>query len=107
MCSKTSLASEMSILFSRKRWIFDSDEDPNQILQKVEEFIVAGSHDDYKKLFAERSAAEFVVYQIEKTSPPGAFSCLETIFQTGEHAFPCRRNVSASRGASARKRVEQ
>jgi hypothetical protein len=61
----------MSILFSRKKWIFDSDEDPNEILQKVEEFIVAGSHDDNKKLFAERSAAEFV-YQIEKTLPPGA-----------------------------------
>jgi fido (protein-threonine AMPylation protein) len=89
----------LPILFSRKEWIFDSDEDPNEILQKVEEFIVAGSHDssskkdNYKKLFADRSAAEFVYSsnQMEKTLPPGAskhqtFSCLETIFQTGEHS---------------------
>ena len=86
----------LPIIFSRKKWIFDSDEDPNEILQKVDEFIVAGRHekkDDYKKLFADRSAAEFVYSSnlMEKTLPPGAskhqtFSCLETIFQTGEHS---------------------
>lgn len=88
--------SSLPILFSRKEWIFDPDEDPNEILQKVEAFIDAGSDShhakgNYKKLFADRSAAEFVYSsnQMEKTLPAGAskhqtFSCLETIFQTGD-----------------------
>ena len=85
----------LPILFSRKEWIFDADEEPNEILHKVEEFIRRTEKDEYEQIFADRSAAEFVYSsnQMEKTLPAGAskhetFACLESMFQTGECIEP-------------------
>ena len=79
------------ILFSRKAWIFDPDEDPNDILQKVNQFACRTEKYAYEQIFANRSAAEFVYSSnlMEKTLPVGfsehaTFTCLEDIFQQTE-----------------------
>jgi fido (protein-threonine AMPylation protein) len=81
----------MPVLFSRRKWIFDGDEEPDDILQKVEEFVGRTEKDAYEQIFADRSAVEFVYSsnQLEKTLPIGfseheTFACLEGIFQHNE-----------------------
>ena len=80
------------IVFSRKAWIFDPDnEDPDDILHKVDEFACRTEKDTYEQIFANRSAAEFVYSSnlMEKTLPIGfsehaTFLCLEEVFQKQE-----------------------
>lgn len=79
------------IIFSRKKWIFDPDEEPSEILRTVEDFLSMRVDSDYERLFANRSAAEFVYSSnlMEKTLPSGAsahdtFACLETVYEKSQ-----------------------
>ncbi len=81
----------LPILFSRKPWLFDADEEPNDILQKVDEFVSRAEKHPYEETFARRSAAEFVYSSnlMERTLPVGVsqhatFMCLEAVFRTPE-----------------------
>jgi len=83
----------MALIFSRKPWIFETDEDPNDILHKVNEFVSRPEKTEYEKIFANRSAAEFVYSSnlMEKTLPVGVsehatFACLESVFSAQSDA---------------------
>ena len=81
----------MPIFFSRKAWIFDPEEDPVHIFQKVDAFAHRTEKDAYEAIFAKRSAAEFVYSSnlMERTLPTGVsehatFLCLEDVFEEKE-----------------------
>jgi fido (protein-threonine AMPylation protein) len=99
------------ILFSRKAWIFDPDEDPDDILRKVDEFACRTEKDAYEQIFANRSAAEFVYSSnlMERTLPVGfsehaTFLCLEEVFQKkGSDEICSSWNADGSRNQSEMK----
>ena len=80
--------SKIPILFSRKAWLFGSDEEPSEILQTVEDFVTRSEKHPYEKIFAKHAAVSFVYSsnKMERTLPNGVseqdtFQCLESLFE--------------------------
>jgi fido (protein-threonine AMPylation protein) len=78
-----SVEAGMPVLLSKKRWLFDIDEDSSKILHIVEEFVRRINKDDCEQVFINQSAAEFIYSSnlMEKTLPLGVskhdtFLCL-------------------------------
>ena len=86
-CVGTAPDHELPILFSHKEWYFRDDEEPNEVLQTVEDFIGRSEKDVYEQTFAQHAALVFVYSsnKMERTLPAGVseqetFRCLESLY---------------------------